>query len=107
MSEQTDLLLLLKGKNELMHYLSDREAVLTQREAKLSELAIQCAEQFRKNKILSSYSENFFTEYRRICEVAFQALEHAIEAGDDSVAALAMAIIDNQTKYLLHTPNEL
>lgn len=87
---------LQRAKNFLENYLTNREAAITDKERQIAQLRKHCEENFLRLKKLQNFSADFFENRRRINSLAMRALDRAIELGDENVAAVALAIIDDE-----------
>ena len=94
--------------NLLEHYLTNREATLTQREKNFAALQIRCEELKHREELLKNFSRNFFVEREKVSKLAMKALDSAILLGDENVAAIALAILDDEySKDFCGTVNKI
>lgn len=84
------------AKNFLENYLTDREAAITGKKRQIAILQARCEELALRLERLKNFSEDFFENRKRITSLAMTALDKAIALGDENVAKIALAIIDNE-----------
>ena len=88
--------LMQQTKNFLEHYISNREAVITQREREIANLKQKCEETARRTELLKQFSDQFFEERQKVRQISIEALDQAIEYGDEEIAAIALSILGKE-----------
>ena len=87
---------LQRTKNFLEHYLTDRAATITAKEREISLLKARCRAGVLRLEKTQKFSAQFFENREKVSSLAMQALDHAISLGDENVAELALAILDDE-----------
>ena len=94
--------------NLFEHYLTNREATLTQREKNFAILQMRCEELKRREELLKTFSRNFFEEREKVSQLAMKALDSAILIGDENIAAIALTILNEEySKDFCGTANKI
>lgn len=80
----------------LERYLTDREAAITDRKRQIAQLQARCEEGTLRLAKLQKFSTDFFANRTRINSLAMTALDRAIALGDENVARIALALVDDE-----------
>lgn len=88
--------ILQRTKNLLEGYVTDREAVMTRRRQEIAALEIKCAEKARRTELTKQFADYFFAERALIRATVMQALDTAIENGDEAIADIALAMLGKE-----------
>ena len=80
----------------LESYLNNREATITERKRQIAQLQACCEEKALRLERVQNFSVNFFENRKRINALAMKVLDQAILLGDENVAEIALAIMDDE-----------